>query len=592
MESGKSVGWDWDVRSGRDSWFGDLLTVFGIPSRTYIGHVDDFRRQVHPDDRALVWKSVKDAMQNRTPYVAEFRIVRPDGNVRWVAAQGKFYYLPKGEPRRMLGIAVDITERKAAQEALLRKDMELTAAQQLAGMGSWHWDPLNDTVVWSDELYRIFGRDPRRPPANYAEHTELYTAESREMLRLAVDESLQTGASYELEVEIVCADGTRKVLIERTATQRDAAAGHIVRLNGLVQDITERKRSQEALRESEERLRLAAQSGRMYAYEWDRATDVIRRSADYIHILGLTSQPAVMTCQQMLATVHPDDRPKVIAATEGCTPEHPKCRVKYRVVRPDGSLVWLEKHAHAFFNRDGTMCRMIGMVADITEHKLTEDALSSLSRKLIEAQDTERARIARDLHDDVGQRIALLSVTLEQVRQSVNKSAGVQSGLDELRKQILEISSTVHNLSHGLHSTALQYLKVANAVRGFCTEVSEQQNVEIDFYQAGIPETVPEEISRCLFRVVQEALHNAIKHSTVRHFQVGLLGTLDAIHLTVRDSGVGFDPDVARKSPGLGLTSMQERLKLVSGDLFVDSTPGLGTTVHARVPLTLQTGAD
>jgi PAS domain S-box-containing protein len=584
MEAGKTVGWDWDVRSGRDSWFGDLETIFGLPSKTYIGHVEDFRRHVHPEDRAIVWTAVKEAMQDRKAYVAEFRIVRLDGEVRWVEAQGKFYYSSKGEPRRMLGIAVDITERKAAQEALLRKESELSQARRLAGVGSWRWHPDSDTVAWSDELYRIFGRDPKQPLADFRDHSALFTADSRERLQLAVAETLRTGVPYQIELEIVRADGSRRWLIDRAETQRDAN-DRVVRLNGMVIDITERKRSQEALRENEERLRLAAQAGRMYAYEWDRATDVITRSAEYTHILGLTTQPAAMTCQQMLATVHPDDRSKVVGATEGCTPENPGCHVKYRVLRPDGSVIWLQKHAHAFFDRTGKMYRMIGMVADITEHKLTEEALSSVSRRLIEAQDTERARIARDLHDDVGQRLALLSVTLEQVRQAAGELTPVRSRLDELRKQILDISASVHNLSHELHSTTLQYLNVGRAIRGLCTEVSEQQKVEIDFYQAEVPKKVPQEISRCLFRVLQEALHNAVKHSNVRHFQVGLQGTSDAIHLTIRDSGMGFEPDAARNGPGLGLTSMQERLRLVNGDLFIDSSPGHGTTIHARVPL-------
>src|SRR4029077_4220718 len=88
LEAGKCVGWDWDVKSGRDSWFGDLQTVFGIPSKTHHGHVEDFRRRVHPDDRGLVWQAVKDAMQNRALYIAEFRILWQDGTVRWVSAQG------------------------------------------------------------------------------------------------------------------------------------------------------------------------------------------------------------------------------------------------------------------------------------------------------------------------------------------------------------------------------------------------------------------------------------------------------------------------------------------------------------------------
>ena len=175
MESGKSVGWEWDLKTNRDTWFGDLSTIFGIPSNIYVGHVEDFRRSVHPEDRGLVWKAVKDALESRSPYAAEFRVVWPNGTVRWVAAKGQFYYSPGGDPERMLGMAVDITERKDAEESLRRKEMELKEAQRLAGVGSWQWDPDTDTVVWSEELYRIAGRDPSLPAVSYKEHSQLYT---------------------------------------------------------------------------------------------------------------------------------------------------------------------------------------------------------------------------------------------------------------------------------------------------------------------------------------------------------------------------------------------------------------------------------
>ena len=299
LEAGQTVGWDWDVKSGRDSWFGDLQSVFGIPSTTYSGHVEDFRRRVHADDRALVWKAVTHAMESQSLYRAEFRIVRNDGSVCWVSAQGRFYYSSDGDPHRMLGIAVDITARKSAQEALRRKDKELTEAQRLAGVGSWRWDPESDTVVWSEELYRIAGRDPRLPAVSFAEHPRLYAPESWERLRRSVEDALRTGSPYELDLELIRADGKTRWVTARGETERDAT-GRIVQLRGTVQDITERRRSQEALRESEERLRLAAQAGRMYAFEWDRTSDKIVRSAEFTHILGLSSKPKETTCEQMM----------------------------------------------------------------------------------------------------------------------------------------------------------------------------------------------------------------------------------------------------------------------------------------------------
>jgi signal transduction histidine kinase len=140
-------------------------------------------------------------------------------------------------------------------------------------------------------------------------------------------------------------------------------------------------------------------------------------------------------------------------------------------------------------------------------------------------------------------------------------------------------------MSHELHSSKLEVLGIVAAMRGFCREFSEQQKLEIDFQPHDLPSPLSADISLCFFRVLQEALHNSAKHSGVRHFEVRLWGTSDEIHLTVRDSGVGFDREAAKKSRGLGLISMEERLRLLNGALSIESQPKRGTTVHARVPL-------
>jgi len=179
----------------------------------------------------------------------------------------------------------------------------------------------------------------------------------------------------------------------------------------------------------------------------------------------------------------------------------------------------------------------------------------------------------------------MVAIELQQLHEDPLVLPEVRSRTGELQKQISEIAADIQSLSHELHSAKLQYLGIAGAIRGFCREFGEQQKVEIDFQTHDLPSPLSPDISLCFFRVLQEALHNAVKHSRVRYFEVRLWGTPDEIHLTIRDSGVGFDREAARASQGLGLISMEERLKLVNGTLLIDSQPKRGTTIHARVPL-------
>ena len=299
--------------------------------------------------------------------------------------------------------------------------------------------------------------------------------------------------------------------------------------------------------------------------------------------------PEHETGQKFFERVHPDDREVYRAAEAGLTPEHPSYQTSYRMLRADGSVIWLEDTGRASFNIPGKILSVTGMVADVTARKRAEAVLANVSRKLIEAQEQERARIGRELHDDIGQRLALLAAELQQLQENPLVLPEVRSPMGELEKQVSEIASDIQLLSHELHSAKLHYLGIAGAVRGFCREFSEKQKVDIDVQTDALP-ALSRDISLCLFRVLQEALHNSAKHSGGRHFEVRLWGTADEIHLTVKDSGVGFDREQATMGQGLGLVSMEERLKLVNGSFTIETQPGGGATIHARVPVESDSG--
>jgi signal transduction histidine kinase len=271
--------------------------------------------------------------------------------------------------------------------------------------------------------------------------------------------------------------------------------------------VEERKQAGDELREGEERLHLAMEAGRMYAFEWDVASDVIVRTGQCRDILNWMDDPTRDTGRQFVARVHPDDREAYAATETGLTPEDSTYQAKYRMLCPDDSVIWLEESGRAFFDGQGRMRRTVGMVADVTERKLGEEAVSSASRRLIEAQEQERFRIARELHDDLSQRLALLSISLEQFKLGMpDLSSEARQQLHNIAEVAADVSSNIHDLSHQLHPSKLDILGLVVSLGGLCREFSGQHNLQVQFIHNDIPRQIPKDVTLCPYRIVQKAL--------------------------------------------------------------------------------------
>lgn len=218
--------------------------------------------------------------------------------------------------------------------------------------------------------------------------------------------------------------------------------------------------------------------------------------------------------------------------------------------------------------------------------EMSGEAHSSVNRKLLDAEERVRTRIGKELHDDIEQRLALLAV--QAARGSGDSSSLADTALSSVQRiqeEASRISADVQALAYELRPYKLEYLGLAPVMKSFCEKFAKQHNVEIEFKCHDLGNAPPLDISFSMMRVLQEALHNSVQHTEAHHIGVELFGTSEAIHLTIHDSGAGFNPQAAVKGPGLGLVSMQERIKLVNGEFSIRSQPGKGSTVHACVPL-------
>jgi PAS domain S-box-containing protein len=335
-----------------------------------------------------------------------------------------------------------------------------------------------------------------------------------------------------------------------------------------------------------DRLRLAMEASASVGWDFEIKTGRNVMFGDLHTIFGIPSDTHVMTSEEFFACVHPDDRTRVWEALDDARQNLTLYAIELRVVQPNGTVRWLAARGKFYYARNGNPERMLGVSLDITERKLAEEALSGMNRRVIEAEERERDRIARDLHENAGQRLALLAIAIEQLKNELpSQDVELLESVDAVWKKTLEILTDVKASAHELYSPRLEYLGIAAVMRTFCKEFGERKRVEIDFRSHSIPSPVLPEVSICLFRVLQEALHNGVMHSGVQKFSVQLWGESDEIHLRVSDLGVGFDNRSAREGRGLGLVRIEQRVKLVEGTSSIDSQSGKGTTVQVSVPL-------
>jgi signal transduction histidine kinase len=225
----------------------------------------------------------------------------------------------------------------------------------------------------------------------------------------------------------------------------------------------------------------------------------------------------------------------------------------------------------------------MGMTADVTEARQSERALRELSGRLINSQEEERRRVGRELHDSIGQHLALLAIRAQRIDSGESDAEGTtRAEIHELHRKIKEIATKVSDLSHQLHSSELEFLGLAIATERVCREFAKQYGIDIDYQLRSVPR-LESKVALCFYRIIQECLRNVGKHSKARRVTLELVGKPDRLTLTVTDDGVGFDLKSAQMGIGMGLLSMRERMNLIGGTLSIRSAPGKGTKVAATL---------
>jgi PAS domain S-box-containing protein len=353
----------------------------------------------------------------------------------------------------------------------------------------------------------------------------------------------------------------------------------------------------------------------MGTWAWDPAGDAHRRDASLNVLLGLPAEETVGPLDDFLTHMHPDDRDPVRAAFDKSVRHGRPLNTEFRAVRPDGSVRWLRDQGDVFDTTGEP--RLIGACVDVTDLKEAEAALRDardrleervaertedlgramdslaaemdrrreLGRQLGTAQEDERRRVARDLHDTVGQLMAGLSLGFKAIETGGHLPPPAAARLAEAQRIMNDLARELHGLAVRLRPTSLDDIGLESALGQLVSEWSARVGVRADFHASGVePGRLPPEVETAVYRVVQEALTNVVKHAKATLVSVVVTRPDGFVSVAVEDDGVGFDPDASPKGR-LGLVGMRERVEVFGGTIDIESSPGSGTTVLVQIPI-------
>jgi PAS domain S-box-containing protein len=475
--------------------------------------------------------------------------------------------------------------RKRHELSLQESEERLALAVDSAGAGLWTLE-FSTGEFWTTESGRaIFGYSPEEIVSMERFEASVHPHDWAGV-RSAIEHSARTGDPVHVDYRILLPGGGVRWISSR-GRPRYSSGGEPERLMGISTDVSEGKAREEAIRASEVRLAAGAELAGLAHYEVDFDQGSMYVDDRLRDLCGVPPdrEGGLQALEFWLEHLHPDDAQRVADLRDRLHDGRlERLSFEYRYLHPDRGETWIH-HLAGVAQRDATgrAVQTFGVFRDVTERKMTEEQMRDLSRRLIGAHEEERALLARELHDDVSQRLAALAIDVGRTEAAASVTSDAQA-MRSIREGLVKLSEDIHALAYQLHPSVLEELGLAEALRAECERRRRQGTLDFSLEIGPLPAAIGRDAALCLFRVAQEALNNVIRHSGAGSAEVALRQMDGGMFLSVRDDGVGFDPAKAGSGRHLGLASMGERVRLANGTLDIESAPGRGTSVIAWLP--------
>ncbi|XGV97133.1 MAG: PAS domain-containing protein [Leptolyngbya sp. BL-A-14] len=392
--------WDWNILTNQLSWNENHARLLGLDPQHCEVSYETWHDRVHPEDIDRVEAAIQQALSSRTRFAEDYRVRHPDGTLHWMTGKGQAIYNEAGQPLRMIGVMLDITDRKQAETALQQLNQELEArvqertatlqasearlreAQRIARLGDWEFDLTTQKIIWSQELFRLFELDSTQGEPTYTEHLQSFFPESRAQLEQAVEQAVTLGKPYELELQFRRADGSAGWVLGRGEAVRNEQ-GAVVKLFGTALDISRRKQAEQAVRESEHRFATLAAAAPDAIFRFDASLNCVYANQRWSEMTGRPTEAGMGW--GWVDTIHPEDRAQTSTDVAQWFQTHQPgdvCRHEARILRPDGSVVWYFCQMLPETDASGAMIGYVGTLTDISDRKQAEAQLHQVSNRL------------------------------------------------------------------------------------------------------------------------------------------------------------------------------------------------------------------
>lgn len=594
--------WELDHESQALTWSEEIYRIFGIQPDQFEPSYAAFLALVHPDDRNLVHENYLASLANCTHYDIVHRILRPDGQIAFVREQCETQFAADGRPLISTGTAQDITELKRTEEALRESEQRKTAVLNAA----------LDCIITIDCEQRVIEFNPA------AETTFGYTREQvlgkpigtlvippslREQHQRGMAHYLATGngpfLDRRVEITAMKADGT-EFPVELSLTRISNHAGPL--FTAFIRDITERKRTEDSLRNSEARLNEAQRIAQIGSWEWDIATGANIWSDETFRIFGYVPGSLAPSYDIFMTTLHADERTRTQDALRATLQDHAPYDLICRIVRPSGEEHAIRCRGEVTRNQAGTPIRMAGTVEDVTDRTRADDQLrqayaqlQDVTRHAAAAEENERRRIAREIHDELGQLLTAMRFQLT----SLKKQRGASAARDQARDRdsrlndLLDLSDSmlnqVRHLSTSLRPAILDELGLIPAVQAHARQFEIRTGIACDVVVDPALTDCPfdDATSSSVFRIIQELLTNVLRHAQAMAVTVSFATDGPSLTVTVHDNGSGIEPEQERRHHSFGLKGISERAALLGGTFAIGPSPAEGTVATLRFPMSV-----